>query len=277
LNGVRTQRRETALLVHGVGGSAESRYVVRAAAALERTGRHVVRLNLRGAGEGVALATAIYHAGMTEDVDHVVRCLARDPRVASLVVVGFSLGGSLLLKLAGEWGETPPPAVRAIATLSAPTDFETVSDELERVATYPYRRFILSGVVRQALSFAHHHPSRAPYDTRRLRTASTIREYDRLVMVPMHGFRDVSHYYDTTRAGPWLRKIRVPTLMVHAEDDPIIPGWTVAPALREVGPAVEVAWTKRGGHVGWLDGASVEAWVMTWAMRRVLRFFEEAA
>ncbi len=275
-NGAHTERRETVLLIHGVGGSAESRYLLRCAAALEPTGRHVVRLNLRGAGEGVALATSIYHAGMTEDVDHVVRCLARDRRVASLLVVGFSLGGSLLLKLAGEWGEMPPPAVRAIATLSAPTDFETVSDELERVATFPYRRFILRSVVRQALAFARHHPKRAAYDTRRLRSATTIREYDRIVMVPMHGFRDVPHYYDTTRAGPWLGAIRVPTLMLHAEDDPIIPGWTVAPALRDAGPAVEIAWTKHGGHVGWLDGASAEAWVKTWAMRRVLRFFEEA-
>src|SRR5215472_906958 len=175
-NGVRTERRETVILIHGVGGSAESRYVVRSAAAFERTGRHVVRLNLRGAGDGVTLATSMYHAGLTEDVDQVVRSLARDPRVASLLVVGFSLGGSLLLKLAGEWGESPPHSVRAIATLSAPTDFETVSGVLERLATYPYRRYILRNLVHQAVAFAHHHPDHASYDVQRLRNASTIRE-----------------------------------------------------------------------------------------------------
>jgi predicted alpha/beta-fold hydrolase len=264
--------RPAVLLVHGVGGSGDSFYVQRAALALFRAGFHVVRLNLRGAGEGVTLATSIYHAGMSGDIDEVVRALGSDRRLSSLAVIGFSLGGSLVLKLAGEWGQAPPSAVRAVATLSAPTDFFAVSRELERWSTFAYRRFILAGVIRQASLFARHHPQRADYSLARLATARTIREYDEQVMMPMHRFGSVDEYYASTSAAPFLPRITVPTLIVHAEDDPIIPGHTVAPSLQGLPDAIEVLWTRRGGHVGWLAGATEEHWVETWAVRRILDF-----
>jgi len=123
--------RDACLLVHGAGGSSESGYMRRSALALAARGYHVLRLNLRGAGDGVRHASSIYHAGQTQDIDQVVRALSRDPRVARLFLVGYSLGGSQLLKLAGEWGSSAPTAVTGIATLSAPTDFPAVSAVLD--------------------------------------------------------------------------------------------------------------------------------------------------
>jgi predicted alpha/beta-fold hydrolase len=264
--------RGTVLLVHGVGGDAESAPVMRAALACYRAGWHVVRLNLRGAGEGVATATSIYHAGLTSDVDAAVRALVRDPAVGRLCVIGISLGGSMLLKLAGEWADAAPEGVSSIATLSAPTDFHAVTEVLERTSTYPYRRYVLGGVIRQALNFARHHPERARFDCDALRRVRTIREYDAIVMVPMHGFASVRDYYDRTTAAPWLPAIRVPTLVVHAEDDPIIPGATVRPALAAASAAVQVARTDHGGHAGWFSGLDTSD---TWATRRVLEFIGE--
>jgi len=266
-------RRRTLLLLHGVGGSAESGYMLRSAIAFHRAGCNVVRLNLRGAGEGVSHARSIYHAGLTSDVDHVVRELVRDTRVAELCIVGFSLGGSIALKLAGEWRDAPPHGVVGLTTVSAPTDFHAVSDELERVATFPYRRFIVRGVVRQALAFAHHHPTLADFDRAALLRARTIREYDAVVMVPMHGFDSVRHYYDTTTSAPWLPTITVPTLLIHADDDPIIPAASVRASLPSASPAVRTAWTSHGGHVGWFAGIRTSDRLNTWAVRRVLGFF----
>lgn len=252
--------RDLYLLVHGAGGSSESGYVRRWGRALAARGAHVVRLDLRGAGEGVHHARSIYHAGQIDDLDRAVRHFVGDRRAARVFLVGFSLGGSQLLKLAGAWGDAAPRAIAGIATLSAPTDFPAVSTVLD--ATFAYRRLILGGVVRQALRFARVHRGRAPFDPRRVRAARTIREYDELVMVPMHRFRDIEHYYVSTSAKHALPAIRVPTLLLHAADDPIIPAHTVAASVRAASRAVEVAWTDHGGHVGWIGGLGAEPWAL---------------
>src|SRR5262249_48009285 len=114
--------RTTAIVVHGVGGSSESRVVVRAAASLHRIGLNVVRLNLRGAGESVADAPALYHAGITEDLRACIDAVFADRRVGDVALVGFSLGGNASLKLAGEWGAAYPDRVRGVAAISPPFD-----------------------------------------------------------------------------------------------------------------------------------------------------------
>ncbi len=237
------------------------------------SGMHAVRLNLRGAGDGVDHGHSLYHAGLTGDVDHAVRTLAADGRVESIFLLGFSLGGSALLKLAGEWESAPPAAVRAVASLSAPTHLDAVSHALERGAALPYRRYILRALIAQATALSRRHPGALPFAPDALRRVITIRDYDQRVIVPMHGFRDVRHYYESQSAGPFLPRIRIPTMVVHAEDDPIVPAATVAPSLRGLGPALAAVWTPRGGHVGW--HASLRESGPTWAMARVLRFFEK--
>lgn len=266
------EARKTTVVLHGVGGSSDSRYVVRAAYAMWCAGHHVVRVNLRGAGEGAPEATSMYHAGLTSDPARVVDLLAGDSRVSSIALLGFSLGGNVALKLASEWGDAPPPKVRAVATVSAPLDLVSVSRVLERLRTLPYRAWVLRGLVRQALAFARIHPEHARYTARSLSRARTVRDYDEIVVVPMFGFDDAYDYYRRASAGPGLGRIRVPTLLVHAEDDPMVPGFTVRPWLREKPLSIEVAWSREGGHVGWYAGFDEDRWVNTWAMRRVLAF-----
>jgi predicted alpha/beta-fold hydrolase len=266
--------RKTAIVLHGVGGTSDSRYVVRAAYAMWRAGYHVLRVNLRGAGEGTPHATSMYHAGLTADPARVVAMLSADPRVARIAILGFSLGGNVSLKLAAEWGDAPPPKVRAVATVSAPLDLVAVSRVLERLRTLPYRAWVLRGLVRQALAFARLHPAHTRYTAKELSRARTVRDYDEIVVVPMFQFDSAFDYYRRSSSGPGLAQIRVPTLLVHAEDDPMVPGFTVRPWLRERPPAVEVAWSDQGGHVGWYAGFDEQRWVNTWAMRRVLAFME---
>jgi predicted alpha/beta-fold hydrolase len=265
-------KRPAVLLVHGVGGSSESRYLLRAAVALRGAGYHVVRLNMRGAGESVVRAPSLHHAGMSGDLDAAARAVAADPRVSSVAVVGFSLGGNVALKLAGEWGDAPPAGVVAVATISAPTDLVECSRLLEAPRALPYRAWVVRNLVRQARAFAEYHPSRARYDVAALARVRRIRDYDARVIVPMHGFSSPEDYYARTSAGPYLGKIRVPTLMVHADDDPMVPGHTVRPSLRELPPCVKVAWSDVGGHVGWFAGLDEARWTRTWAMEKVVAF-----
>lgn len=260
------------VVVHGIGGSSEARYVVRAAVALHRAGYHVVRLDLRGAGASAPDAPSLYHAGLSSDLDAVLEHLARDPRVSGTAVLGFSGGGSLALKRAGEWGPRPPAHVRAIASVSAPLDYTEVAPRMDTLARLPYRLHVLRGLIAGARAFADRHPERAPYAASDLRRAGTFRRYDHTVIVPMHGFRRVEDYWERASSGPWLARVELPSLLLHADDDPMVPGGTVRPWLGAASAAVRVEITARGGHVGWVSGLSESSWVEGWATRRVLAF-----
>ena len=261
-------RAPAAILVHGVAGSIASRYVVRAAVSLYRAGWHAVRLDLRGAGASLEDAPALYHAGLTEDPRSALEMLARDARVDGVAAVGFSLGGHVLLRLAAELGDSAPPSLRGVVSISAPLDLSAVSHALERLGVRVYQHYVLQNLVRTARDFARARPERAHYAVSALGRLATVRAYDTAVVAPMHGFSSAEDYYERASAGPLFARIRVPTLVIHAEDDPLVPASTVRPWLpRGAGGPVALAWTRRGGHVGWFAGLSEASWVDTWAMR----------
>jgi len=264
--------RTAVVLVHGVGGSSESNYVVRAALALYGAGFHVIRLNLRGAGKSIPDVTALYHAGLVEDPSAALAYVATRKDVRDVALLGFSLGGNVSLRLAGELGRHAPSYLRAVASVSAPLDLVETSRALERLRTLPYRAYVLRAIVRQGREFARTHPSRATYDSAALLRLRTVRAYDEAVVAPMHGFCDAHDYYVNASCGPGLADIEVPTLIVHAADDPMVPEDSVRPWLRNASSSVRVAWSERGGHVGWFSGVRESAWVRTWAVERVIEF-----
>ena len=267
--------RAAVVVAHGVGGTSESRYAIRAARALRRAGFHVLRIDLRGAGEGVREAPSLYHAALTRDLAAAVAWLGGSPRVDGVFVLGFSLGGHIALRWAGELGsdvEARGP-LRAIAALSAPLDLELTTRAIERRRSAPYHRYIARGLQQQGHAFATLHPERAHYTLRELARVRTVRQYDTLVIAPMHGWRSAEDYYAEASAGPWLSRIEVPTLVVHAEDDPMVPATLVKGLLATAAPAVEQSWSAHGGHVGWFAGLGERAWLNTWAIDRVLEFF----
>jgi len=265
------------VVLHGIAGSKESHCCRRAAVALHRAGYHVVRLDMRGAGESIVDAPSLYHAGLTSDLDRAVRHVANDPRVSGVLVLGFSGGGSHALKLAGEWGDRPPPGVLAIATISAPLDYTRVAARMDGLACLPYRFHVLRGLLDRARAFALHHPRRAHWRPKDLDAIKRFRAFDERIIVPMHGLRDVDTYYAESSSGPWLGKVTVPTLVLHAEDDPMVPIDTVRPWLDGASRAVRVRTTKHGGHLGWLSGLDESSWVKGWATSEALAFFFEHA
>jgi predicted alpha/beta-fold hydrolase len=266
--------RPTVLLLHGVGGSVSSRYVVRAAKGFFAAGFHVVRLNARGAGESIPDAPALYHAGLTEDLRVACRALrARTGQVGKLAVVGFSLGGHCTLRFAAEESGTSA-LMDAAVTLSAPLDLALVSRLMNRPLNLPYRAYLVRGLKRQARDFARVHPQLAArsFDASALRKIHTIWAYDDLVVAPMHGFGTAASYYGQMSAGPLTGRVTHPLLMIHAEDDPIVPGHTVRPFLAQRAKSIEVAISQRGGHVGWFSGLSETTWLRTWAMDHAIDF-----
>lgn len=242
------------VLVHGLGGSAESPYMLTTAAELLRAGIAVARLDLRGAGHSGARSTQMYHAGRTSDVRTVLAALAAQPEsqrrdgVPSLALMGFSLGGNITLKLLGEplGGH---PVVAGVA-VSAPLDLAVGGEHLHAIAFGMYERAMLRGLRADVARF----DGPLTDDERAaINAARTLTEFDDAFTARQNGWRDAAEYYAVNSSAQYLPSITVPTLVVHALDDPVVPSgpyrsidWT---ALAREAP-VRRAITEHGGHVG---------------------------
>ncbi len=216
------ERPSVVVIVHGMGGSIDSAYVVRAANAAIRAGHAALRIHLRG-GDGSG--ADVYHAGLGGDL----AALVASPELArfeSVAIVGYSLGGHVTLRHAadGPWD----PRLRAFAALSPPIDLDRGTKAIQRVDRRPYQEFILKSMRRQLVEVSKHRPLAVrPEDVER--RVRTIRDWDREVICPRFGFESLEAFYEAESVGPRLSKIEVPTLLVIADRDPMIALDTIIP------------------------------------------------
>ena len=252
------------VLVHGLGGSAESAYMLTTAAHLLRAGIAVARLDLRGAGHVGATSQQMYHAGRTSDVRAVLARLADQPVAdrrgdgPSLGLMGFSLGGNVTLKLLGEPLEGLP--VVAGMAVSAPLDLAVGGEYLHHVAFGMYEAAMLRGLKSDVARFAG--PLSAD-ERAAVAAARTLEEFDDAFTARQNGWRDAAEYYAVSSSAQYLPRITVPTLVLHALDDPIVPpgpyrsiDWT---GLARTGP-VRRSITEHGGHVGFHQAGRRPPW-----------------
>lgn len=240
--------RGVAVVIHGINGTAAESFVVRTAAKLRRRGFDTLRLNLRGSGESIGAAAGMTHSGLTDDLRAVYDLLLR--RYERVGCVGFSLGGQILLRTVGEWGDAPPPGACAAVAISAPIDLVRCSAFVARREAAVYEWFLVTRLRRR---YARQVAAMPPGFTReRVRSVRTIRHFDDAVIAPLHGFRDADHYYRASGAADVLPAVHVPTAILHAADDPLVPVGPVLAAREVASPWVRVVVTERGGHVGFV-------------------------
>jgi predicted alpha/beta-fold hydrolase len=249
------------VLVHGLGGCHTSGYMVRISQRLAMRGIRVCRMDMRGCGAGEALARRLYSAACSDDVRDVLEYLhARFPH-SPMALAGFSLGGGIVAKLAGEAGERPVAGLCAVASVGAPLDLERCSGMIAR------QRFYDQFYVRHLTEQVHRLQSRNPHVPRvEFPRRITLRQFDDLYTAPGWGFADSTEYYRKASSLPWVPKARVPTFLLTARDDPFIavePFEQIPPA-----PHLEVHISAHGGHLGFL-GADGEGG-SRWAERRVV-------
>jgi uncharacterized protein len=230
------------VLVHGLGGSADSRYMIDMAHALDEANVSYLRLNLRGADRS---GEDVYHAGLTDDV----RAALASPalaRFSSLYLIGFSMGGHVALR----WASEPDrdPRVRAIASVCAPLDLEYEAYAIQRPFGRPYQWHVLNGL--KEIYWAAALRRRMPIPVREAMELKTIMEWDDAVIAPRFGFNDHRDYYRRMSASSVISSLDLPTLFVAAEDDPMVTAGNLRPWLAAASPAIEVAWASRGGHIG---------------------------
>jgi hypothetical protein len=239
----RAGARALLVVLHGLAGSCESPYARRFARRAVATGHACLRLNFRGADGGAA---DFYHAGLTADLDVVLE--APEVRAFERVfLVGFSLGGHTALRWAGERGGTRAAGIVAVC---APLDLDRGATALDGPGNGPYRYYLLRGLKDLADEVERMRPGALAAPRERRRRARGIREWDGLVVAPRWGFASAEDYYVRVSAGATLAGVRTPTWLVLSEQDPMVPADTVRPSLGGASAAIEVTWTRRGGHVG---------------------------
>jgi predicted alpha/beta-fold hydrolase len=256
-----------AILVHGLGGCHRSAYLRRVANRLTAAGLRVVRLDLRGAGAGVRLARRFYNAACSSDVRAVLTALHEETPTSALVLVGFSLGGNIALKVAGEAGDDPVPGLSAVAAVAPPIDLVRCS---ELIARQPfYDRFYARQLIAQVRQHGRHLAEVAAVT---FPARASLRLFDELYTAPRWGYADALDYYRRASSLPLIERIRVPCLILSARDDPFI---ALEPFLAMTPPAsVTLDIVAQGGHLGFLgwDGQGSVRWaetrVVAWTLQQ---------
>jgi predicted alpha/beta-fold hydrolase len=253
-----------ALLVHGLSGSHASPHIRRLAALLLSRRVRVVRMDLRGAGAGLRLARNVYHAGRSSDVRAAVEEIHTWSPESPLLLLGLSLGGALVLRMAGEAGDRPPPGLTRLAAVSPPIDLPRCCVLL----AHPRNRIYEDGFCRELLFQARQRqrffPDLPPLNFPRRRL--TVRLFDDLYTAPRGGFADAMDYYRRASCAALIPNIAVPALILTARDDPFI---AVEPFEELKVPAnVLLRIVEHGGHLGFLGWDGVRG--IRWAERRIV-------
>jgi uncharacterized protein len=262
--------RELVLVVHGLGGSAESHYVLRAALAAEAAGLACLRLSLRGSdlrGED------FYHAGLTADL-HAALAAPELAGYGRLYLLGYSVGGHLALRAATEPAD---PRLAAVAAICPPLDLARSSAAFDAPGLWLYRRYVLGNMRRIYAAVAARRPVPLPLgEALRIRR---LREWDERVVAPRFGFAGADDYYRRASVHTRLHELRVPALLAASERDPMVPAPTIRAALdrpERPSPRLEVRWLREGGHVafppgidlGYAEERGLEAQVLGWLRGR---------
>jgi hypothetical protein len=241
------------LLMHGLEGSARRGYAINTYHELARRGVRAVGLNFRSCSGEPNRHARFYHSGDTADIAHVLRLLAeRYPGVAR-GAIGFSLGGNAMLKLLGELGPDAHTLVSAAVAVSVPYDLGAGADGLDgtRIGRFYTSRFIASLIAKAEAKAALLGDT---CDIERIRAARSFRDFDDAATAPIHGFADASDYYTRSSSVHYLHAIRVPTLLLHAADDPFQPGACFPHEQVDANPQLTAVVTAAGGHVGFIEG-----------------------
>ena len=264
--------RQTLVLLHGLEGSSTAHYMRGISDKAWAAGWDVVRLNQRNCGGTERLSRGLYHSGLTHDVQCVLRELLERDGVPAVAVAGYSLGGNLALKLAGELGETAPPGLVGVCAVSPTMDLAACVAALERRSNLAYEwNFVrnLKGRMRRKAALFPQEFSVEP-----LGRIWTVRQFDEAYTAPYYGFKDATDYYYRASAMRAIDRIRVPTLILTAENDPFVPPTPFRDPAVTANPAITTVITREGGHCAFVE-QSDGRYDGYWAEREVVRFATE--
>jgi predicted alpha/beta-fold hydrolase len=257
------------LVLHGLEGSLASHYSGGILGALTASGYHAALMYFRGcSGEPNRLPRS-YHSGETADLQAVIDHIRRRHPATPLAVIGYSLGGNVLLKWLGEQGQAA--ALTTAVAISVPFELDSAARRLEQGLSRIYQRYLLRKLRRAVRLKATVHPP--PVSLEELSRLATFHQFDDAVTAPLHGFKGVGDYYRRSSSRQYLDRIVVPTLILQAQDDPFLPARAI-PVDADLSKAVTLELSPRGGHVGFIAGRipfAADYWLET----RICRHLQE--
>ena len=263
----------TLIVVHGLEGSSDSQYMLGVARNGLAAGMNVVLVNQRNCGGMDACAPTLYNSGLSGDVAAVVRNVLDNDRVSRFALVGFSMGGNLVLKLAGEWGSDAPPQLRAVAAVCPAIDLAASADALHEPRNRLYEYYFLLQLFRRIRLKARLFPGK--FDLSRLRGVSSLRMFDDRITAYYCGFTGADDYYARAAASNVVHRIAVPTLIIHAANDPFIRIRPQTLQLIAANPNITYVETDDGGHCAFIGERNGDpADDGRWAEREVVQFVE---
>jgi hypothetical protein len=258
------------VIVHGLEGSDESNYVCGIAAKAFHLGYHAVRMNQRNCGGTETLTPTLYNSGMSGDYRAVFEELANNDGFEQLFFAGYSMGGNLVTKMAGEYGEAVPKALRGVCVVCPAMDLGACADALERRDNFFYQRHFVKGLMSRYARKAKLFPDR--YSRNGIGSVRSVREFDDKITAPQFGYRDAQDYYEAVGAKKLVGQVRVPMLMITAQDDPFVPYELFSRANPGQNPAIRFVAPEHGGHCGFISNTSGPE--RFWAEQRIVEFCE---
>ncbi|MGA8233848.1 MAG: alpha/beta fold hydrolase [Candidatus Acidiferrales bacterium] len=262
------QRHPTIILVHGLEGSSESSYMLGTAEKAFAAGFNVVRMNQRNCGGTEHLTPTLDHSGLAGDYRTVLDELIAEDGLPEVFFIGYSIGGNLVLKMAGELGAQRPAELRGICAVSPCLDLALSANGCAEPRNFLYESYFLQSVKNRMHIKAKLFPER--YCQGRMPRARTLREWHEAVTAPAWGYRDADDYYQQASALPVVEQIRVPTLILTAQDDPLIPIASFRRPEIAGNSFIKVVATERGGHCAFISCNGGDE--RFWAESRVVEF-----
>jgi hypothetical protein len=263
--------RTTLVVVHGLEGSSESQYVIGTGNKAWAAGMNVVRMNMRNCGGSERLTRTLYNSSMSSDVAGVVRTLIDDDRLPAIGINGFSMGGNLVLKMAGEWGTNAPPQVKAVVAISPAIDLALSADALHEPQNRVYEYGFLLGLYRSYGKKVRQHPD--IYRRYPLLSIRTLRDFDDRITSRHGGFQGADDYYYRAASARVIDRIAVPTLIIHALDDPFIRLADETRAKILANPHIRYIESDHGGHCAFL--ADPIGYDGRWSEKKIVEFVQE--
>lgn len=264
----------TIVVWHGIEGSTASNYMQATAEKGFSAGFNVIRVNFRNCGGTEHLTSTIYHGGLSADLAAVVKELIEKDGVQRMLVVGFSLGGNLVLKLAGEYDDKPPAEILGICAVSPSVDLSASADMILKRSNWIYHRDFVRRLKRRIRTNHKLYPD--VYDISDLGAVRTLREFDDRFTSRAHGFADANDYYYRSSSLRVIDRIRIPTLIIHAEDDPFIPFAPLRDPALVNNPYILLLAPRRGGHVAFISADPKGDGDRFWSENRVIEFCQLA-
>ncbi len=262
----------TLLLLHGLNSSSHAHYMKGLADKAFARGMNVVRLNQRNCGNTEHLSAGLFHSGLTQDAQHVIRELTTVDGIERIAVAGYSLGGNLALKLAGEFGADAPPQLVAIAAVSPIIEIGQCVLALEKRSNWLYEWNFVRDLKRRLRKKVQLRPG--SFDLSKLEQVKSVRDFDEYYTAPHFGFLNAEDYYHRASAMRIADRISVPTLIITAKDDPFVPHAPFADPVVTGNPHITMALSPHGGHCGFI-GPRSDTNDGYWAEQTIVRFVAE--